>query len=1174
MRCTGEKLTSRRSHPKMRERGRDPAAMLGNTLGHYHIIEHIGSGGMGVVYRAHDEKLDRDVALKVLPPGTLADESVRRKFRKEALALAQLNHPNIETIYEFADQDGVDFLVMELIPGHALNDKIKAGPLALPEVARLGIQLADGLAAAHGRGIIHCDLKPHNLILTPDGRLKILDFGLARRVRPEISGDLTHSVTVETGPVSGTVPYMSPEQLTGLNTDARSDIFSAGAVLYEMATGQRAFPQSHGPQLMGAILHQDPEPAVGLNPRISPGLDAVIRKALDKTPSQRYQTAGELRAALESLSAGTGAGSAASSGSTSANPGTHTAPLSAAAKWAVALGVVVLLAFGAMIGLNLGGLRSRLGSSGGALVAVKVAATGIPVRPAQIRPAVAVLGFKNLSGRPDEAWLSTALAEMLTTEVGAGEKLRTIPGENVARMKMNLSLLDAESYGADTLRKIRASIGSDYLLLGSYLALGNGQVRLDLRLENTATGELLSSMSAQGTELQIANLVARVGVEVRRKLGAGQITPEDSEIVEVSIPSDPQAARAYADALNRMRNYDTVDAKRLLEQVIKSQPHFALAHLTMARVWKDLGYQGRSKAESKLAFDLSSALPRPERLSIEGAYDESIGERDKAIEVYKSLWNFYPDEIGPGVALVEAQIGAAQFKNAQATIDALRKLPASGMEDIQIDIDEARVAQGEGNFKREIEITRRNLERARALDARTLEADMLATQSRPLEMLGDLQGGQKACEQARDIYTAMGDLGHASRAETCAANMLADEGDNASARRMYEHALAVCEKIGDLSGQAVNLHNIAVVLRDQGEVLQAKKMIEASLAIDRETGDRVGITQNLNSLGNLASALGDMPGAEKVFREGLAMAKDTGDRSEEALISNNLAGILYGYGNDAGAQAMYENAEAIYRQTGQKDGIALAANNLGEVHAEQGDLEGGKTHVQESLTLSTESGNKQDIAEAALGMGQILREQGDLAGAHKFYDQSLAIRTEIGDKSAAAETEAFMADLDDAEGNFDAGRTLASKAVAEAHREKASDLEAGALAILAQASIGLNKVSDAQSAAAKAGALAKTSQERHAIAGVQIAEAQVAAATGKPEAAVRSLQAVIADMTRLGLVSVQFEARLALGEIQIKSPKTAAAGQDTLSALQKDAAAKGFLFIVHRAHAAAASKPA
>jgi len=1147
--------------------------MLGNTLGHYHIIEHIGSGGMGVVYRAHDEKLDRDVALKVLPPGALADESVRRKFRKEALALAQLNHPNIETIYEFADQDGVDFLVMELIPGHALNDKIKAGPLALPEVARLGIQLADGLAAAHDRGIIHCDLKPHNLILTPDGRLKILDFGLARRVRPEISGDLTHSITVETGPVSGTVPYMAPEQLSGEGTDARSDIFSAGAVLYEMATGQRAFPQTQGPQLIGAILHQEPVSAASLNPRISPGLEAIMRKALDKTPSQRYQTAGELRAALESLSAGTGTGSAANAGSNSAISGAHAAPLSAAAKWAVALGVVVLLAVGAMIGLNLGGLRDRLVRPDGAATGpVNVAATGIPVRPAQIRPAVAVLGFKNLSGRPDEAWLSIALAEMLTTEVGAGEKLRTIPGENVARMKTNLSLVDADSYGADTLRKIHASIGSDYVLLGSYLALGNGQVRLDLRLENASSGELLSSMSAKGTELQIADLVARVGVEVRRKLGAGQITPEDSESIQVSVPSDPEAARAYAQALDRMRNFDTLGAKPLLEQVIKSQPHFALAHLAMARTWKSLGYQGRSKAESKLAFDLSSALPRPERLSIEAAYDESIGERDKAIEVYKSLWNFYPDESSPGIALVEAEVGAAQFKNAQANIDALRKFPASGMEAVQIDIDDARVAQGEGDFKREIEITHRTLERAQALDARTLQADMLYMESRPLEKLGDLKGGQKACEQARDIFTAIGDLGGALKSESCAANMVADQGDNAAARRMYDHALAVAQKIGDREGQAVNLHNIAIVLHDQGELLQAKKMIEDSLAIDREIDDKVGIIQNLNSLGNLASNLGDTPGSEKMFREGLAMAKDTGDRSDEALISNNLAGILYAYGNDAGAQKMYENAEAIYRQSGQKEGIAMAANNLGDVHAEQGDLEGGRTHVQESLTLSTESGNKQDIAQAALSMGQILREQGDVAGARKFYDQSLATRTELGDNTSIAETEVSIADLDNAEGNYVAGRALATKAAAEAHREKAADLEVGALAILAQASLGLNNISDAQGTAAKAAALAKTSQERHVIATVQIARAQVAAATGKSEDAARSLEAALDDMTLLGLVGLQFEARLALGEIQIKSPKTAAAGQETLSALEKDATARGFLFIARRAQAAAALK--
>jgi len=1136
--------------------------MIGQTISHYRVLDKIGAGGMGEVYRAHDEQLDRDVALKVLPAGMLADEAARKRFRKEALALAKLNHPNIETVFEFSSEDGLDFLAMELIPGHTLREMLKVGPLPEREVVRLGIQFAEGLATAHGQGVIHRDLKPGNLMVTAEGRLKILDFGLARLVHTSADPDVTRSATLETGTVSGTFPYMAPEQLRGEPVDARADLYAAGAVLYEMATGQRAFPQTQGPQLMGAILHQEPAPAASLNPRISPGLDAAIRRALEKMPSQRYQTAGELRTALESPTAGTDAGSGS-------NPSVApTAALSSNAKWAVALGIVLLLALGAVLGLNFGGLRERLARSGAAPAPTNGLAAGIPVQPAQIRPSVAVLGFKNLSGRPDEAWLSTALAEMLTTEVGAGEKIRTIPGEDVTLMKMNLSLADAESYGAETLHKIRASIGSDYVLLGSYLALGNGQVRLDLRLENTGTGELLSSMSAQGTETQLADLVTRIGAEIRRKLGAGEITPEDSEIVQVSTPSDPEAARAYAEGLTRLRNFDTASAKPLLEQVIKLQPHFALAHLAMARAWKNLGYQVRSRAESKLAFDLSSSLPRAERLSIEGNYYESIGDRAKAIEVYQSLWNFFPDEVGPGIALVDAQTGAAQFKDAQAGIDALRKLPASGLEEIQIDIAQARVAQGQGDFKREIEIARRNIARAQALDARTLEADMHYMESRALEMLGDLKGGQKACEQARDLFAAVGDRGGVSRSETCAANMLADQGDNASARRMYERSLDVSREIGDKQGQAVNLHNIAILLRDQGELMAAKKMLEESLAIDRETDNKVGIGENLNSLANVVSALGDSSAAEKLFRESLAIAKEMGDRPDEALISNNLAGLLYGYGNPAGAQAMYENAQAIYRQLGEKDGVALTDINLGATRADQGDLPGGKTHLQEALTLSVDSGNKQNSGTATLGMGQLLREQDDLSGAHKFYDQSLKIRTEIGDNAGVAETEVSIADLDNAEGNFSDGRAVAAKAVLEAHREKAADLEAGALAVLAQASLGLNRIPDAQSAAAKAAALAKKSQERHIIASVQIAEARVTAATGKPDDAAKDLKSVIADMTRLGLVNLQLEARLALGEIEIKSAKTAATGQETLSALEKDATAAGFLFIARRAHAA------
>src|SRR5262245_54691393 len=217
--------------------------MIGQTLGHYRVMEQVGAGGTGVVFRAHDEHLDRDVALKILPPGILADEHARKRCRKEALLLSRINHPNIETIFDVGTEQAIDFLVMEFIPGVTLAEKLLRGALPEKEILRLGVQLADGLAAAHDEGVVHCDLKPRNLRITPDGRLKILDFGLAKLLRPTGDADITESMS-QTHGVVGTLPYMAPEQLRGELTDARSDLWAAGAVLYELSTGKRPFPQS------------------------------------------------------------------------------------------------------------------------------------------------------------------------------------------------------------------------------------------------------------------------------------------------------------------------------------------------------------------------------------------------------------------------------------------------------------------------------------------------------------------------------------------------------------------------------------------------------------------------------------------------------------------------------------------------------------------------------------------------------------------------------------------------------------------------------------------------------------------------------------------------------------------------------------------------------------------
>jgi serine/threonine protein kinase len=322
--------------------------LVGQTLtGRYRVLEVLGAGGMGVVYRARDERLERDVAIKLLAPGVLDDERVRKRFRKEALALSRLNHPNIAQVYDFVNEGGRDYIVMELVPGPTLDQKLTGGPLPQKEVLTLGKQLAEALAAAHQEGVIHRDLKPANLRFTGDHRIKVLDFGLAE-VQTGPNAQMTTASFRSDSSVSGTLPYMAPEQLRGEAPDVRSDIYAAGAVLYEMATAKRAFPQT-GYVIVDAILNQPPPPPAQLNPQISPGLENAILKALDKNPGFRYQTARDLLAELDRLTASTTI-SASHPQAIRTATGRQRAKL--LAGWTIAL--VVLLAVAALVehGMN------------------------------------------------------------------------------------------------------------------------------------------------------------------------------------------------------------------------------------------------------------------------------------------------------------------------------------------------------------------------------------------------------------------------------------------------------------------------------------------------------------------------------------------------------------------------------------------------------------------------------------------------------------------------------------------------------------------------------------------------------------------------------------------------------------------------------------------------------
>jgi eukaryotic-like serine/threonine-protein kinase len=278
--------------------------LVGEKLGHYRLIEQISSGGMGVVYRAHDGHLERDVAVKVLAPARLSDPLACKRFHNEAIILSKLSHPNIIAVHDFDTQDGIAFLIMEYVTGQTLSARLQTGPLTQEEVVHIGRQIAAAVQEAHDQNIIHRDLKPENVILTPKGQVKVAEFGLATVVFPVVGTAANPNVTRDRE-ISGTLPYMPPEQLRGGPADFRSDIYSTGAVLYELATGQRPFPETQGPRLVDSILHEMPPSPRALTRSVSRVFETIVLKCLQKEPADRYQSAADLRIDLQHLSTST-----------------------------------------------------------------------------------------------------------------------------------------------------------------------------------------------------------------------------------------------------------------------------------------------------------------------------------------------------------------------------------------------------------------------------------------------------------------------------------------------------------------------------------------------------------------------------------------------------------------------------------------------------------------------------------------------------------------------------------------------------------------------------------------------------------------------------------------------------------------------------------------------------
>jgi eukaryotic-like serine/threonine-protein kinase len=1068
--------------------------MIGQTLSHYRIVEKIGVGGMGVVYRAHDEQLDRDVAIKVLPRGSLANETARKRFRTEALSLGRLNHPNIATVHEFGTQDGVDFLVTEYIAGLTLDAKLAAGALPASDVFRLGLQLAQGLAAAHQQGIVHRDLKPGNLRLTTDGRLKILDFGLAQFMPQPSEHGLTVTLT-QSQEVTGTLPYMAPEQLRGEAADARTDVWSAGAVLHEMATGRRPFVQTNSALLINAILNQSPEPASGINPAVPPLLEEVIRKALSKDPSQRYQTAGELAVGLE-LPSSTGTGSV------------FPAPPRRTGRYLASALVLAVLA--AAIGTFL--IHRNHGSSPASLATSR-------------RRAVAVLGFKNLSGNPEKSWLSTALSEMMTTELSQGDQLRTILGESVAQLKVSMALPDTDSFSQTTLARIRDNLGSDDVVVGSYLALGNGALRLDLRMQDAVAGETLATVSEKGKESEIDTLVSKAGAELRAKLGVAALSTEQFAVVRTSLPSSPEAARLYSEGLEKLRLFDALAARDLLQKAVTLDPGHAPTHSALAQAWATLGYDDKAKDQAKRALELSSKSSREERLLIEGRSHEILAEQAAAVENYRALWQFFPDRVDYGLFLVRALINAGRGTEAQPTLAEVRKLPVSEADAARIDLADASVAASQSDFKRQQALAEQAANRGRTVGASLLVAEASQLEAIACERMGQSDKAIQLAAQARDLYSTAGYRQGAARTWLMTGDVLFDQGDYENARKKYEEALPVFQEIGAQKSIRAVFERMGNVLYQQGKLLEAKQYYDRVLRFDQSIHDPTGLASDYGNIANALDSLGDLTGALKMQQQSLAAFNEIGDRR----------------------------------------GASATLNNLGNLFVEMGNLDEARKYYDQALAMDREIAFRGGEPYAIAGMGDVLLARGDLAGARKQYEQALAISEEIKDEDYAATIHTALAVLALQEGRFSDGEALARQSAMVFDKTNATSNSAWAHAVLARNLLSAGKLAEAQSAATQAITLSRQAAGETPRFEAILADSRVQAKSGKTAEARRQLESMLSSTHKFGYRLYELHARLALAEIESWSGFPGA--RFHLAALEADARAQGALLVANQARA-------